>query len=92
MKKNFLLVIFLVGSLVFAQDIDDDFDAIFENAGDITAEENDKINSQDLLQEMFFPILQSLSFTVTIKAKWGLSTVIDLETLKKNILIKVKLK
>lgn len=72
MKKNFLLVIFLVGSLVFAQDIDDDFDAIFENAGDITAEENDKINSPRPITGNVFPNSSIFKFYGHNKSEMGL--------------------
>ena len=54
MKKSFLFVVFLIGSLLFAQDIDDDFDSIFDEAGDITAEENDKLNAPKPVEESGF--------------------------------------
>lgn len=47
MKKSFLLVIFIIGAFAFAQDIDDDFDSVFDDVQDITAEENDRINASN---------------------------------------------
>ncbi|WP_407400300.1 hypothetical protein [Treponema sp.] len=46
MKKSLLVVLFFIGALVFGQetDADDDFDSIFDDAQDITAEENDMIH------------------------------------------------
>ncbi|MCQ2241050.1 hypothetical protein [Treponema sp.] len=60
MKKSLLLVLFFIGSLCFGQSADDgfvsgaddDFDAIFDDVEDITAEENDKINAPQNVEEV----------------------------------------
>lgn len=60
MKKVFLLLVFLtMASSVFAvgAESDDDFDSIFDDAQDITAEENDKIHGvQEESGKINFPM------------------------------------
>lgn len=71
MKKFLLLVIFSLGSLCFCQEPDDDFDDIFNDAQDVTAEENDRINRPKDSDTITFDI-SKVKFYGKLKSEMGL--------------------